>query len=139
LEQRFQVAGGSMARVLDAERLLAALAPELTARARAAGLRDGTILVCETEEGRAAVRFSGAGASVIPVPATAPAPRPESAADGVVAVRLTQTCLARLALGAFAPEDLLDRLEWSLEDRARDVVVALFPQRRPHMYWPDRY
>jgi hypothetical protein len=138
-EQRFQVAGGSMARVLDTQRLLAALAPELTARARAAGLREGTMLVCETEEGQAAVQLSGTGVSVVPAPAPEPAHRPGSAAAGVVAARLTQSCLARLALGAFAPEELLDRLEWSLDERARDVIVALFPQRRPHMYWPDRY
>ena len=54
-------------------------------------------------------------------------------------MRLPQAALARLALGAFPPGDVVDGLDPPPGPRERDLLAALFPARRPHMYWPDRY
>ena len=54
-------------------------------------------------------------------------------------VRLPQTVLARLALGAVPPGDLLSRLAEPPAGEARDLLVAMFPPRYPHIYLPDRF
>ncbi|HVG97970.1 MAG TPA: GNAT family N-acetyltransferase, partial [Chloroflexota bacterium] len=126
-EQGFEATGGSMARVLDTGRLLTALAPELARRAAGAGFPPLT-LACETEE-------SAARVALRPEPA---AGAPPSGAE-TVALRLPQTVLARLALGVYPPLELLAESAPALDGRQREVLSALFPQRRPHMYWLDRY
>ncbi|MDQ3702989.1 MAG: GNAT family N-acetyltransferase [Chloroflexota bacterium] len=133
-ERRFAPAADSMARVLDIDRLLTALAPELTERVRVAELRQTTTLTIETEEGVGALLLTPDGAAVVPPGGAAAQGAPES-----LNARLPQSDLARLALGAFPPQDLLDRLPLPLADRTRDLLGTLFPARYPHMYWPDRY
>ena len=56
-----------------------------------------------------------------------------------MAVRLPQATLARLALGAYAPADLLARLERPPEGQTRALLEALFPLRHPHLSLPDRF
>ena len=126
-EQRFEATGGSMARVLDTGRLLTALAPELARRATAAGIPPLT-LACETEEGAARVAIRPEAA----------AGAPPSGAE-TVALRLPQAALARLALGVYPPLELLAESGPALDGRQREVLGALFPRRRPHMFWLDRY
>ena len=46
---------------------------------------------------------------------------------------------ARLALGAFPPGELLARLETPPDERACQLLEALFPLRHPHMHLPDRF
>lgn len=59
---------------------------------------------------------------------------------GTLAVSLPQTELARLALGAFPPQDILARLpEPPSEEAARLLLCALFPLRNAHMHLPDRH
>ncbi len=58
---------------------------------------------------------------------------------GALSVSLPQTELARLALGAFPPEDLLARLPEPPSSEAAQLLCALFPERHPHMHLPDRY
>jgi hypothetical protein len=125
-EQRFEATGGSMARVLDTGRLLTALAPELARRAAAAGLPPLT-LACETEEGSARL------------PLAPPGEPPRSAERETITLRLPQTVLARLALGVYPPGVLTAELSPALDARQGEALAALFPQRHPHMYWPDRY
>jgi hypothetical protein len=53
-------------------------------------------------------------------------------------VRLPQTELARLALGAFAPGDVLARLPTPPDAVTAELIGVLFPRRHPHMWVPDR-
>lgn len=121
--------GGPMARVLDTGRLLRALRPELDVRWRAAGAPLTGTLRLRTEVGEAGVRLSPDGLAV-------------DAADPAGErwdVTLTQTALARLALGGFPTGDLLDRLPEPPRGPAREALAALFPQRAPYTYLVDRY
>jgi hypothetical protein len=127
LTAEYQPCGGSMARTLDVGRLLRALAPELSGRARWAGLRPSTLSVV-TEIGEASLRIDPEGNVDVTERGSPDA-----------ALRLPQSGLARLALGAFPPGDLLDRLREPVSPEARTVVEALFPLRHPHMYYPDRF
>lgn len=133
-ERRFAPAADSMARVLDIDRLLTALAPELSERVRQADLRQTTALTIETEEGVGALSLTPDGVAVVPLGGAA-----AQGAEQALTVRLSQSDLARLALGAFPPHDLLDRLQPPPAERTRELLAALFPARYPHMYWPDRY
>jgi GNAT superfamily N-acetyltransferase len=111
--------GGSMARVLDVERLLRALEPELRSRLDDAGVSFGGSLRFITEIGEAVFSGSGFGEN----------------ADVV----LPQATLARLALGAFDPADMIDRWDPPPNKRLRPILLALFPHRHPHMSLPDRF
>jgi hypothetical protein len=139
LEVRHSASGDSMARVLDTGRLLSALAPELQQRARSAGVAPGTLLRCETDEGTAQVLLRAQDSP--PGPASRGTPTGPASGDAPPAVRLRlpQGVLARLALGALPPEDLLDGLESPPGAQDRDLLLRLFPLRHPHMSWPDRY
>lgn len=122
--------GGPMARVLDTGRLLRALAPELAERWRAAGLPFAGSLRLRTDTGEATLRLSPDGIVV----------EDEAATDGErLNVAMSQTALARLALGGFPTGDLLDRLPGPPEGQAREALEALFPQRLPFTYLVDRY
>jgi hypothetical protein len=139
VELRHSASGDSMARVLDTGRLLSALAPELQQRALDAGVAPGTLLRCETDEGTAQVVLrtqdspsSSASRGTPAGPAPGDAPR-------AVQLRLPQGVMARLALGALPPGDLLDGLETPPGAQERDLLLRLFPLRHPHMSWPDRY
>jgi hypothetical protein len=128
---RYQPCGQSMARVLDVRRLFQALEPELTARARANGRVRQTLLRFETDLGAATLRLDGSGGVVL-------ASSDDAAADAL-RVQLPQSELARLAIGALAPADVLERLEHRPEARAIELLQILFPHRHPHMYLPDRF
>ncbi len=129
LTRLYAPCGGSMARVLDVRRLLAALLPELADRLRRSSFSFAGCLRFVTDLGAAALRLGPNGAAIVP------GERYEEAEE----LQLPQTDLARLALGAFPPEDILDRLERPLPDEVRHLVTVLFPERHPHMYLPDRF
>jgi hypothetical protein len=119
-----------MARTLDVARLLRALAPELTARRGALSAAPDASLRLETEVGAATLHITAAEVRVT--------------ADEMVdhgpdtTLRLPQTELMRLALGALPPADVLNRLDPPPDDRTRTLVEGLFPQRRPYLHLPDR-
>ena len=146
--RRFGRCGGSMARVLHVGRLLQSLIPEMDRRIQAAGFTVRGVLHIETETGEATLIVTPQGVAVEsndlppdrhPIPAgTATAARPGAAGETLM-VRLPQATLARLALGAFPPDDLLARLEEPPTERARQLVEILFPLRHPHMFLPDRF
>jgi predicted acetyltransferase len=121
----------SMARVLSPERLLTALAPELSTRLRSAVDRPQGIVTLKTDLGDVALTASEAGIRV------GDPDDLESSDLGVV--ELPQYELARLALGAFEPKDLLSRLPTPPAGDALKLLATLFPQRHPHMWMPDRY
>jgi GNAT superfamily N-acetyltransferase len=120
--------GGSMARTLDTRRLLAELLPELSARLRAAGLGFDGVVRFVTDEGAAAVRLGPAEAALVET---------IEPSDGEpIEVALPQTALARLALGGYPPQDVLERIE-TPGPRAAELIGALFPLRRCHSYPVD--
>lgn len=131
LQHAYSADGECMVRTLHPGRLLASLAPELERRLQATlpGFRATVILV--TEVGSVALRASPAGLHIEAGNANPPAE--------AHLVRLPQTVLARVALGAFCPADLLARLETPPSEVARDLLAALFPPRHPHMSIPDRF
>ncbi len=138
--------GASMARVLNVERLLEAMRPELARRLQAAGSPLVGSLHLQTEIGAAILTLTPDTVQVDdpnqrghPLAGQSPpAARPDERAEPI-RVSLPQPTLARLALGAFPPGDLLARLEPPLDVTARRLLEALFPQRHPHMYLPDRF
>jgi hypothetical protein len=131
-QQNYSATGESMARVLNVERLLQSLAPELEARLSAAHSRFTGGVRIDTEIGGATLQITPGCVRVDDSPA------PPDGADAV-SVDLPQPTLARLALGAVPPADLLDRLERPVSGPARELLEILFPYRHPHMYIPDRY
>ena len=131
-QQQYSAASGFMVRVLHTGRLLAALAPELERRLRAARPVVRGTLRLETDVGNVTLHLAAAG---LAVEESAPARAP---GEGMV-VRLPQATLARLALGAYAPADLLTRLEPPPTGPTRALLEALFPLRHPHLSLPDRF
>lgn len=118
-----------MARTLDVPRLLEAVAPELSARRRTLPAALPAAVRLETDIGAAGIRITDTDVTVENV---------AGASDVPCIVRLPQTELMRLALGAFPPDDLLDRLESPPDARSRTLIQGLFPQRRPYLHLPDR-
>jgi hypothetical protein len=143
--QRYTRCGSSMARVLDVHRLLEALKPELARRLQAAGSRFAGTLLFRTDLGDAALTINPEGIGVAggdpSVSSVSPGAAPDAGGHDPdrLEVRLPQTALARLALGAFPPGDLLDRLEDPVDRRARALLEVLFPLCHPHMHLPDRF
>lgn len=132
---RWSRCGGSMARVLNAHRLIGALRPELEARLRFARSTFNGRLRIETDEGGACLDIDRGHVILLPGPESAWGAEPGATLE----LRLPQYELARLALGAFPPHDVLDRLERPPARAARELAAVLFPVRRPHMYLPDRF
>ncbi|MBW3622029.1 MAG: GNAT family N-acetyltransferase [Armatimonadetes bacterium] len=130
--QNYSLAADSMARVLNVERLLSSLVPELEARYAAAKADFTGALRFRTDIGEATLNVTPERIAV----ADSAAPLP---ALNVTTVHMPQTTLARLALGAFPPDDLLARLNPAPEERTRRILATLFPHRHPHMFIPDRY
>jgi hypothetical protein len=118
-----------MARTLDVYRLLDALAPELSVRRLALPAELSATLRLITDIGSATLLVTDAGVMVR---------AGEHLGAGALVLRLPQTDLMRLALGALPPDDVLDRLASPPDDRMRTVIEALFPQRRPYLYLADR-
>jgi hypothetical protein len=129
--QSYVARGDSMARVLHVGRLLTALAPELSERLRAGDPTFRGVVRFETDIGAASLAVTPDGVAV--EGAAAPAGTPP------IVVRLPQTALARLVLGAFPPGDLLSRLETPPSGQARHLLEIMFPRRHPYMFAPDRY
>jgi hypothetical protein len=143
IEQHYDPAGSSMARVLDVGRLLTSLAPELSERLHRARLRITATLEVRTDEGTSHLRLSPEGVAVAPAPPTGataalPVGSPHNGAQ-TLTLELPQAELARLALGAFPPADTLARLSAPLDAQVRQIVEALFPLRHPHLHLPDRF
>jgi hypothetical protein len=144
---RFVRCGSSMARVLDVARLLEALKPELTRRLSAAGSRFAGALYFQTEIGEAMLTVAPDGLTVEGLAPEGSAgtdqggtarPGPAASAEKIE-LRLPQATLARLALGALPPGDLLARLEQPPDEKTGQLLETLFPLRRPHLYLPDRF
>lgn len=137
-EQRYVADGNFMVRTVHPERLLTSLAPELERRlCTTVPSCHGTVIL-ETELGRVTLRASARGLSVSGG-AHGGMGAEADRFDGATAVRMAQATLARLALGAFAPADLLARLEAPPVGAARALLEALFPPRHPHLSLPDRF
>ncbi|MGH2371671.1 MAG: hypothetical protein ACRDI2_26160, partial [Chloroflexota bacterium] len=93
-------------------------------------------LVIQTDEGAATLNITPDSVTVAEQDGASAA---HSWPGDRLSVRLPQTALARLALGAFPPADLLARLDHPVDGAARELLEALFPLRHPHMHYPDRY
>lgn len=136
--QEFTACGASMARTLDVARLLDQLRPELQARLEQCRLPFTGSLRFETEIGAATLSATPEGLVVASSSGGANA-SPDTPPTSERRVTLPQADLARLALGAFPPEDLLARLKSPPDAATAELLAALFPRRHPHMYLPDRY
>lgn len=123
---------GPLVRLLDTERLIAAVLPELQHRWRGAGVDIDGILHIRTELGTVSLRLSPAGVVV--------------QQSGLVGQRsgspfvvdLPHQVVARLALGGFRPDDLLGRLATPPSETEQRCLEALFPARQPYLHLPDR-
>jgi hypothetical protein len=127
LELTWHRSGQCMARTLSPSGLLTALAPELTRRLRATRDVATGSLRLRTDLGTAQLGISSDGVAV----------QVEAGGDqhGVEAtLELSQQALAQLALGTFAPDDLLDRLGCPVNPAARAWVEILFPRRQPYTH-----
>lgn len=132
LTQLYSRCGGSMARVLNVQRLLRSLTPELNERLRSVAFTFSGTLHLKTDLEDVALRITPEG---VCVEETLTPARQET----VLTAHLPQTVLARLALGAFPPDDLLARLDNPPEPDAQRLLEILFPPRHPHMFLPDRF
>lgn len=139
--RRYSSASEFMVRVLHTGRLLSALAPELERRLRAALPTFRGTLRLDTDAGSVTLRVSPDGLTVeegtSSISGDAGDTADESGADMVA--HLPQTTLARLALGAFSPTDLLARLEQPPTGPIRALLEAMFPPRYPHLSIPDHF
>ena len=63
----------------------------------------------------------------------------ENTSGDVLRIGIPQTELARLALGAFPPDDFITRLPQPHSEEVKTLLENMFPLRFPHMYLPDRY
>ena len=132
LEVQWSRSGEFMARTLSVGRLLAALEPELSARARAAKVPSEGRLRIVTDLGEAVLDVTPHGVSLQHDGGSATTPGPME-----MTVELTQQDLTRLALGTFSPGDVLDRLTSPPGAVTRGWMEVLFPQRHPYSHLPD--
>jgi GNAT superfamily N-acetyltransferase len=141
--QSYAACGGSMARVLDLGRLLEALTNEFMIRLDEAGCSFTDTLLLRTDLGDVALVIDVQGIFVIRGDPSDPPAFQERVTHRTrrkpLEIRLPQSILAQLALGAFPPGDLLGRLEEPVGEEAAGVIETLFPLRHPHMYLPDRF
>lgn len=128
LIQKWDLCGGVMVAVLDTERLLRSMEPELRRRFWASKAPWTGVLALRTEAGDALLECRSDFVRVVQGDLT-----PD------LDIPLPATALGRLALGVFPPEDLLARLPTPVTGRAAAALSMLFPQRRPHLNLPDRY
>ena len=125
---RYTRRGEFMARVLDVDRLVRQLRPELSARMRASRAAFRGELIVATDEGAAVLSVSADGVVV----ATG-----NDRADA--RVDLPHGTLARLCLGAYDAADLLARLPRPPRPEVGALLQALFPRRSPHVSPADRF
>lgn len=137
--QTWIATGGSMVRVLDVERLLRSLLPELDRRVAAARLPWTGTLRFVSEIGAATLRIGPDRVEILTVGDDQIDPQavPDSTPDSTL--ELPQTALARLALGAIPPTAVLSGLDSPLSHDIRGTLEALFPHRHPHLALVDRY
>ncbi len=120
-QQKYVPNGGFMARVVDVQRLLTALAPELRRRAQAGGLAGTLTLRTEIGEGSLTLNQN----------ARAPHEPGET-------IEMSQTTLIRLVFGTMSAEAILDHDDVQVTGFGRDLLSVLFPAGCPHLYLPDR-
>ena len=130
LLSNYSACGGSMARVVSVHRLLEALRPELESRLRAAHYNFTGSLSLKTDIGDATLGINKSQISVH---------ESNSLDKATLSVSLPQFELARLALGAFPPQDILSRQSYPPSKEVSELLTILFPARHPHMHLPDRY
>lgn len=129
-KQTYIATGGSMVRVLDVARLCRALLPEFRERIKAARLVWTGNLQIVTEIGSAILAIESDDIHVLDE-------APTSSQTHVI--QIAQPALARLAMGAIPPYDVLGRLDDPPSATIQELVATLFPQRHPHMSLIDRY
>jgi GNAT superfamily N-acetyltransferase len=124
--------GGPMVRVLDLERLFTAIRPELEERWISSRVPFRGSLHLHTDLGSVILGLGDHGVTIGAYP-------PDIAGSPIALhVQIPQTAVARLVLGGFPPEDLLERLGLSYDDLSAPILAALFPQRHPYLYLADR-
>jgi hypothetical protein len=126
--QRHTRHGEFMARVLDVGRLFRQMLPEVRARLRRSELGYRGPLSLHAGEASVTLAIDGDRIDIVASPS-----------HRGLSVTLTEDALARMALGAFEPEDLAARLP---DPPGRDVVkvlAAMFPKRAGHIYPADRF
>ncbi len=121
--QRYQPHGGFMARIINLERLLTALSPELMRRHQESSLAFSGALSLRTEIGKVSLSLNHGS----------PAVRNQE-----ISANLSQTGLTRLVFGTSTPDDVLDREGIGKEDLSRPLFRVLFPPACPHIYLPDQ-
>lgn len=138
--QQYVRCGQSMARVLNVARLLRALKPELERRlAAAADPFQGRLRII-TDIGEGTLRILNGSVSIELASFSGGIDdRSLSGRDPVLRLEVPQYDLARLAIGAYPPADILARQPVAVEDRTRRLIETLFPLRHPHMGLLDRY
>lgn len=118
--------GDLMAIVLETNRLMTAMRPELDQRAQVLDEAPVALhLVCDS--GNCSLSVSRGRVTILREPP------PES-----LRITMDHATLVRLVWGAYDPGDLLSRALPSLDARARELLRVLFPQGRPHIYLADR-
>jgi len=132
LEIQWSRSGEFMARTLSVGRLLAALEPELSARAQAAKVSAAGTLRLVTDLGDAILNVSPHGVALQQDSGSYNSPGPLE-----MTVELSQQDLTPLAFGTFPPGDVLDRLKSPPGADARGWIELLFPQRHPYIHLPD--
>ncbi|NLI01560.1 MAG: hypothetical protein GX446_18960 [Chthonomonadales bacterium] len=110
-----------------------ALLPELAHRLRASGIRLYRPFVLGLQSGPSCTLQRSQTGDLV-----ARAGLPEDSAPYDM-VHLADGELARAILGAVTASDVLDRAPISPSARVRRIFSALFAERCPHMYLPDRY
>ena len=130
LIRNFSACGGSMARVLNTNRLFFSLIPELEARLRKSKLTFIGSLFIKTDLDEITLRITRDQIAIL---------EGDSSSTIALQLHLPQWELARLALGAFTPEDILARLHEPPSEETSQLIQTLFPVRNPHMHLPDRY
>ena len=124
---RYTWEGEFMARVLDVERFVRQLLPELAAQVRAARLPLEGALTIRTDEGEVTLAIGADGVTL------------GGPGSGGLVVELPQAILARIAMGAFEVRDVIARLDNAVDDDAVALLEVLFPRRYPHIYAMDRF
>ena len=120
-----------MCRCLDVQKLLAQLLPELEARLKRSGWQDDGTLRIETDVGTVILRMGRSRLSLLD--------RETECAGSSYHVWMPQHDLARLALGAFPPRELVARLPNPPSTQVADLLAVLFPLRYSHLHPADAF
>jgi hypothetical protein len=120
--------GDFMCRTLNPTRLIRQMQPEFSARLRASSLNLCGKVTFRTDIGDAVMSVGPEGVSA-----------DRGKGDDELLVEMPQDTLARLCLGAFETNDLLERLPNRPDRQTWDLMEVLFPRRHPHIYPLDRF